>query len=81
MVRKWKSGDLPNYASRRTFIAELYDPLLERIRQGSAAVGSDLFEAPTGWVKVDQQIDAVRAALERARTEEDFQGVGTSAAR
>lgn len=73
---KWSSGDLPSYASRRTHVAELYDPLLDRIRRGGVGVGSELFEAPTGWTKVDRQIDGVRAALETARTEEDFQGVG-----
>ena len=73
---KWSSGDLPGYRSRRTYIADLYDPLIERVRRGGVALGSELFEAPTGWTKVDRQIDGVRAALEGARTEEDYQGVG-----
>jgi hypothetical protein len=73
---KWSSGDLPSYASRRMYVADLYDPLLERVRRGPVPVGSDLFDAPTGWARVDRQVDGVRAALETARTEEDYQGVG-----
>jgi hypothetical protein len=73
---KWSSGDLPTYRSRRTYIGELYAPLIERLQRGGVAVGSDLFEAPTGWTKVDRQIDGIRTALESARTEEDYQGVG-----
>jgi hypothetical protein len=73
---KWSKGDLPSYASRRMYVADLYDPLLERLRRGGGTAGSGLFEEPTGWAKVDRQIDGVRAALEMARTEEDYQGVG-----
>lgn len=73
---KWSSGDLPSYASRRTYIAELYAPLIDRIRRGGVVAGSELFDGPTGWAKVDRQIDGVRAALETARSEEDYQGVG-----
>src|SRR5438876_12161253 len=51
---KWSSGDLPSYASRRTYIAELYAPLIDRVRRGGVVVGSELFEAPTGWAKVDR---------------------------
>jgi hypothetical protein len=59
---KWSSGDLPTYRSRRTYIGELYAPLIERLQRGGVAVGSDLFEAPTGWTKVDRQIDGIRTA-------------------
>jgi hypothetical protein len=34
----------------------LYDSLIERLQRGGVAVGSDLFEAPTGRTKVDRQI-------------------------
>ena len=41
---RWSSGDLPTYASRRAFVADLFDPLLKQLRSG--------FSAPveaTGW--------------------------------
>jgi len=73
---KWSSGDLPTYQSRRQYISELYAPLLERLRRGPASRGADVFEEPTGWVKVDRGIDEVRKQLEQASTEEQFQVVG-----
>lgn len=35
-----------------------------------------LFEEPTGWAKVDRQLNEVRQHLRQASTEEQFQGVG-----
>ena len=37
MVRKWSSGDLPSYQSRRTYISDLYRPLTDRLLSGSQA--------------------------------------------
>lgn len=72
----WSSGAYPSYSSRRVYISELYDPLIDRIRRGRAKVGSDLFEEPSGWAKVDRGMDKVRERLETASTEEEFQTVG-----
>jgi hypothetical protein len=33
---RWSSGDLPTYQSRRNFVSELINPLLNRIRTGRA---------------------------------------------
>ena len=35
-----------------------------------------MFEEPTGWQKVDRQLQEVRLRLDTAKTEEQFQGVG-----
>lgn len=74
--KRFKSGDLPTYASRRQFMSELYDPLLERLQQdGSSTPG--MFDEPTGWAKVDRIVTEIRQRLEQASTEEEFQTVGT----
>jgi hypothetical protein len=73
---KWSSGDLPTYQSRRLYISDLYDPLVDRLRQGETQVGSQLFAEPTGWARVDRAIDKVRERLETASAEEDYQTVG-----
>jgi hypothetical protein len=74
--KRFKSGDLPTYASRRQFMSELYDPLLARLQQdGSSTPG--MFEEPTGWAKVDRTVTEIRQRLEQATTEEQFQAVGT----
>lgn len=57
-------------------MSEMYDPLIDQIRQGRGKVGSDFFEEPTGWARVDRGMDKVREKLETASTEEEFQTVG-----
>jgi hypothetical protein len=72
---KWSSGDLPSYQSRRSFITELYGPLLDQIRArqiGEARVFPEL----TGWPRVDTDLSDMRARLERAVAESQFQSVG-----
>lgn len=74
--KRFKSGDLPTYASRRQFMSELYDPLLERLQsRGSSTPG--MFGEPTGWAKVDRTVTEIRQRLEQASTEEQFQVAGT----
>ena len=73
---KWSSGDLPSYQSRRMYVADLYDPLIDRLRRGKIQIGSELFDQPTGWTKVDRGIDGIRSRLETASNEEEFQTVG-----
>lgn len=73
---KWSSGDLPTYHSRRTYINEMFDPIIENIKRRQYQVGSDLFTEATGWTRVDRTVDKIRESLERASAEEEFQTVG-----
>lgn len=68
---RWSSGDLPTYQSRRNFISELINPLLNRIRTGHADE-----QQPTGWQRVDRCVGELRDRLAAARNEEQFQTVG-----
>lgn len=68
---RWSSGDLPTYQSRRNFISELINPLLNRIRTGRADE-----QQPTGWQRVDRCVGELRDRLAAARNEEQFQTVG-----
>ena len=72
---KWSSGDLPTYQSRRQYLSRLLDPLIEAVERG-VELGESIFEEPTGWAKVDRQLDGAREQLARAQSEEDFQVVG-----
>jgi hypothetical protein len=74
--KRFKSDDLPTYASRRQFMSELYDPLLQRLQQGGSSTPG-MFDEPTGWAKVDRTATEIRQRLEQAATEEQFQAVGT----
>jgi len=73
---KWSSGDLPSYQSRRQYIADLFRPLIEALEPGAKFEGTRVFAEPTGWAKVDGQLDEVRRRLAEASTEEQFQAVG-----
>jgi hypothetical protein len=68
---RWSSGDLPTYQSRRTFVSELVNPLITRIRSGRT---EDLL--PTGWQRVDRTVGEIRDRLAAATSEEQFQAVG-----
>jgi hypothetical protein len=68
---RWSSGDLPTYRSRRTFVGELFHPLINRIRSGRV----EPYE-PTGWERVDRNVGALRDRLASSTTEEQFQAVG-----
>ena len=73
---KWSSNDLPTYQSRRLYISDLCDPLIDRLRKKQIQVGSQLFEEPTGWMRVDRGVDKIRDKLETSSSEEDYQTVG-----
>ena len=72
---KWSNGDLPTYQSRRQYLSQLLDPLIEAVERG-VELGESIFEEPTGWAKVDRQLDGAREQLAQAQSEEDFQAVG-----
>lgn len=67
----WSSGDLPSYASRRSFIGKLINPLIDRIQ-------NDIVEVipPTGWPRVDRTIAQLQGDILTASVEEQFQTIG-----
>lgn len=68
---RWTSGDMPTYQSRREFVGELFNPLINRLRTGRV----EEFE-PTGWARVDRNVGELRDRLASATNEEQFQAVG-----
>lgn len=68
---RWSSGDLPSYQSRRVFVGELINPLINRVRTGRPEEVQ-----PTGWQRVDRTVGELRDRLASARNEEQFQAVG-----
>jgi len=73
---KWSSGDLPTYQSRRQYLADLFHPLIEGLKNYSALTPSVVFPEPTGWVKVDRSIEEARRRLAEAKDEIGYQQVG-----
>lgn len=68
---RWSTGDLPSYQSRRNFIGEMINPVVNQIRTGRVAL-----PPPTGWQRVDRCVEEMRDRLAEAHTEEQFQTVG-----
>jgi hypothetical protein len=73
---RWSASDMPSWASRRAYLSEIYQPLINQLRTGPSAIGAELFEGPTGWPRVDRGINELRRRLEQAQNEEQFQAVG-----
>lgn len=71
----WKDN-LPSYQSRREYVANLYDSLIEKLQIGPNDFGIEIFEGLTGWERVDRGLVGLRQRLSTASTEEDFQTVG-----
>jgi hypothetical protein len=71
---KWSSGDLPSYQSRRQYVSDLYQRLVDQLTGRSKRDAINL--EPTGWAKVDRGIDSIGEQLEKAGPEEEFQAVG-----
>ena len=72
---RWSDGSLPTYQSRRSYIAELFQPLLDSLVSLGQRKRIEHTE-PTGWVRVDRNIEKIIQSLEKATNEEDFQAVG-----
>jgi len=65
---------LPQYADRRHYIRELFDPI---ITAASNRTGLAIIERePTGWDRVDRALSKAQNQLGGAENEEDFQMVG-----
>jgi len=72
---RWRSGDLPSYQSRRTFLSDLFSQLSEQVRNQETGILVPIIE-PTGWFKVDRTVGEMRRRLAEAKTEEQYQAVG-----
>lgn len=72
---RWSQADLGTYASRRTFITQLYSNTLEEINNSQEEFTGDIYE-PTGWDRVDRAIYEMKKRIAVADTEEKFQAIG-----
>lgn len=73
---RWRAGDMPTYQSRRAHLRDLY---AECVAALSGSTPLPVRREPTGWAKVDRQLDRVLNDLGEGSEELDFQGVGHAA--
>lgn len=72
------SRELETWQSRRTYVRELFRPLLDAINEyGDEKLGSELPGADLeGWDQVESQIRLLRVRLSTCDTSEDAQAIG-----
>ncbi|MEW6495951.1 MAG: hypothetical protein AB1589_26035 [Cyanobacteriota bacterium] len=73
---KWSDGSLPSYQSRRNYISNLYQPVIDSLTVSLQRQGTQQVIEPTGWARVDRNIDKIVQLLANAKNEEDYQTVG-----
>jgi hypothetical protein len=73
---KWSDGSLPSYQSRRNYISNLYQPVIDTLTLSLQRRGVQQVIEPTGWARVDRNIDKIVQSLANAKNEEDYQTVG-----
>ncbi len=73
---KWSDGSLPSYQSRRNYISNLYQPVIDSLTLSLQRRGVQQVIEPTGWARVDRNIDKIVQSLANAKNEEDYQTVG-----
>ncbi len=73
---KWSDGSLPSYQSRRDYISNLYQPVIDSLTLSLQRRGVQQVIEPTGWARVDRNIDKIVQSLANAKNEEDYQTVG-----
>lgn len=73
---KWSDGTMSTYQSRRSYLNEMFNPLIESIKNVQLQPLNPVFEEPTGWLRVDRSIGEIKLRLVQATTEEQFQAIG-----
>jgi len=73
---KWSDDSLPKYQDRRTYISDMFEPMLESVSNLQINVINPVFEEPTGWTRVDRNIGEIKLRLVQSTTEEQYQAVG-----
>ena len=72
---RWSQPDLKTYASRRSFILQLYQEATDTLEKA----GVDSYQqeyVPTGWERVDRTVYEMKKRLADATNEEQFQAIG-----
>jgi hypothetical protein len=73
---KWSDGSLPSYQSRRSYMAELFDPIIDSVKNLKNKSINPVFEEPTGWTRVDRSVGEIKLRLVQSTSEEQYQAIG-----
>lgn len=73
--RHWQDAGLGSWAERRTFVDDLYEPILAAL-VSSPPAPIIAPRPPSGWPRVDRTLSTAKKQLATAENEEDYQAVG-----
>lgn len=73
---RWSGGDLPTYQSRRNYITDLYEELVNIIENSEERQTINQPYEITGWNRIDRSILEMRRRIKEAVNEEQFQAMG-----
>lgn len=73
---KWHSGNYPSYQSRRIYINDLFDPLIDIIKNGYVSQRVNLYDSLTGWESVDRCLKSIKDKLVKSIHSEEYQQIG-----
>ena len=73
--RHWQEAGLGSWAERRTFVDDLYEPILAAL-VSSPPAPIIAPRPPSGWPRVDRTLSKAKKQLATAENEEDYQAVG-----
>ena len=68
--------NLPQYASRRVYVNNLFEPLIKLIENSEETPNNSLKYIPTGWEKIDRGVLIMKEELDKADTGSRHQAVG-----
>lgn len=72
---KW-SSTFSKYSERRTFIAEMYNSLIQILEENEQAELIDVTVDLTNWERIERSINEIHLRQNEAKTEEQYQVVG-----
>lgn len=72
----YKSKGMSTYQSRRTYISNIFQPLINTIQNSDASALNLIQYELTGWEKVDDAVSKIKDVLVKANKTADYQSVG-----
>lgn len=72
----YNQKELKSYQSRRIYIKELFEPLINTLQNSEEGTMQLIKYEPTGWDKIDESVSRMKDVLISANATADFQSVG-----
>lgn len=75
-AHQYWSANLKTYADRRVYFANIYQELIETLKENDSYSSPSLHLSYTGWQELDRKIAEIKKQFKEAVNEEQFNGIG-----